>query len=67
MVKEKKDYPIVLSTKHVVEILGCSETTARQYINHASSILKQQGKVALVDVVRNARIPRDIFFDIYGI
>lgn len=67
MIKEKKDYPIVLSTKHVVEILGCSETTARQYINHASAILKQQGKVALVDVVRNARIPRDLFFDIYGI
>ena len=67
MVKEKNDYPIVLSTRHVVEILECSETTARQYINHASTVLKQQGKVALIDVVRNARIPRDLFFEIYRI
>lgn len=67
MIKEKGDYPIVLSTKHIVEILDCSETTARQYINQASSILRQQGKLALVDVVRNARIPRDLFFEIYGI
>ncbi|GEA33603.1 helix-turn-helix domain-containing protein [Clostridium diolis] len=67
MNKEKADYPIVLQTKDVMEIMGCSSTTAAQYIKIASAKLKEQGKIPPVDVVKNLRIPRDQFYFIYGI
>jgi len=67
MCKEKADYPIVLQTKDVMEIMGCSSTTAAQYIKIASAKLKEQGKTAPIDVVKNLRISRDLFYGIYGI
>ena len=65
--KEKNDYPIVLTTVHVQEIMQCSPTSARQYINVASIEIKKQGKIPPKDVVRRAIIPRDFFFDFYGL
>ena len=66
-VKEKHDYPIVLQNKHIREIMDCSESSASVYIREASAYLKQQGKLAPLHVVRNGRIPRDLFFEVYGI
>lgn len=65
--KEKSDYPLVLTANHVSEIMGCAMSAARTYINTASSELRKRGKLPPTDVVKNARIPRDLFFDIYGI
>ena len=65
--KEKHDYPIVLTTKHVQEIMECGVSSASVYIREASAYLKQQGKLAPLHVVRNGRIPRDLFFEVYGI
>ncbi len=65
--KDKSDYPIVLTTVHVQEIMQCSPTSARQYINVASIEIKKQGKIPPKDVVRRAIIPRDFFFDFYGL
>ena len=67
MNKEKIDYPIVLQAKDVMEIMACSSTTAAQYIKVASAKLKDQGKIPPVDVIKNLRVPRDLFFEIYGI
>ena len=67
MCKEKADYSIVLQTKDVMEIMGCSSTTAAQYIKVASANLKNQGKIPPIDVVKNLRIARDLFFEVYGI
>ncbi len=67
MVKEKKDYPLVLTTKHVREIMECGASSASIYIRGASAYLKQQGKLVPLHVVRNGRIPRDLFFEVYGI
>jgi hypothetical protein len=65
--KQKSDYPIVLQGKDVMELFDCSSTTAAQYIKIASAKLKEQGKVPPIDVVKNLRIPRDLFFEVYGI
>ncbi|MDO4927344.1 MAG: hypothetical protein Q3980_17030 [Turicibacter sp.] len=67
MIKEKKDYPLVLTTKHVQEIMECGASSASVYIREASAYLKKQGKLAPLHVVRNGRIPRDLFFEVYGI
>lgn len=67
MSKEKADYPIVLQTKDVMELFDCSSTTAAQYIKVASAKLKEQGKIAPIDIVKNLRISRDLFFEVYGI
>lgn len=67
MCKGKIDYPIVLQTKDVMEVMVCSSTTAAQYIKVASARLKEQGKIPPIDVVKNLRISRDLFFEIYGI
>lgn len=67
MCKEKADYPIVLQTKDVMEIMGCSSTTAAQYIKIASAKLKEQGKIPPTDVVKNLRVSKNKFFEIYGI
>ncbi len=67
MCKEKTDYPIVLQTKDVMEIMGCSPTTAAQYIKIASAKLKEQGKIPPIDVVKNLRVPKSLFFEVYGI
>lgn len=67
MSKNKFDFPIILTTKHVSEIMECSSTTAAKYINVASAELRKKGKLAPIDVVKNLRIPRDAFFEIYGI
>ena len=67
VVKEKCDYPIVLTTKHVQEIMGCKATAAGKYIREASAVLKQQGKLAPLHIVSKGRIPRDLFFEVYGI
>ena len=64
---KKEDYPLVLEAKHVVEILGVSETTAKKYIKEASLELKKQGKIPLNGVTRRVLIPRDLFFEVYGI
>lgn len=66
-VKKKTDYPIVLTAEHVQEIMACSSTSARQYINVAAIELRKSGKLPPTDVIRNSRIPRDLFFEIYGI
>jgi len=63
--KTKEDYPIVLTPSHVAEIMGCCKTSAGQYIKEANLELKKRG--LLVNVIKNARIPRDRFFEIYGI
>ena len=67
MIKEKKDYPLVLNTQHVMEIMGVQATAARTYIREASAYLKQEGKLAPLYVVSKCRIPRDLFFEVYGI
>lgn len=66
-VKQKSDYPLVLNTQHVMEIMGVQATAARTYIRQASAELKQQGKLAPLYVVSKCRIPRDLFFEVYGI
>lgn len=65
--KEKSDYPIMLGTSHVMALFECSSTTAAQYIKVASAKLREQGKIPPIDVVKNLRIPRDLFFEVYGI
>lgn len=65
--KEKSDYPIVLTTVHVQEIMQCSPTSARQYIKIVAAELKKAGKMPPTDVVKRARVPRDFFFDFYGL
>lgn len=67
MVKSKNDYPLVLTSKHVAEILDCSEPTARTYINQINASLKKEGKVTCKDFARIARVPRDKFFEAFGI
>lgn len=67
MVKEKSDYPIVLTVKHVQEIMGCGKTSAYQFVKMASAHMKQQGKIPPQDTVGRAIVPRDVFFEIYGI
>jgi hypothetical protein len=67
MVKEKKDYPIVLTTRHVKEMMNCSEPTARVYIKTANARLKQEGKIPCLEVANIARVPRDYFFNMFGI
>ncbi|WP_010293558.1 hypothetical protein [Clostridium senegalense] len=67
MIKNKIDYPIVLTTKHVVEIMECSEPAARTYIKTVNKILEQEGKINPQLVVNNARVSRDKFFKEYGI
>lgn len=47
--------------------MDCGESSASVYIREASAYLKQQGKLAPLHVVRNGRIPRDLFFEVYGI
>lgn len=63
--KTKEDYPIVLTPSHVAEIMDCCNTSATKYINEANQELKRRG--LLVNIIKNARIPRDRFFEIYGI
>ena len=63
--KTKEDYPIILTPTHVAEIMGCCSTSATKYINEANLELKRRG--LLVNIIKNARIPRDRFFEIYGI
>ena len=63
--KTKEDYPIVLTPAHVSEIMDCCNTSATKYINEANLELKRRG--LLVNIIKNARIPRDRFFEIYGI
>lgn len=63
--KTKEDYPIILTPTHVAEIMGCCSTSATKYINEANQELKRRG--LLVNIIKNARIPRDRFFEIYGI
>lgn len=65
--KEKSDYPIVLTTVHVQEIMHCSPTSARQYIKVVAEKLKKVGKMPPTDVVKSARVPRDFFFEFFGI
>lgn len=67
MCKSKEDYPIVLTTNHVVEIMDCSKTTAAQYIKAANAELKKRGIISPIDIAKNLRISRDKFFEIYGI
>lgn len=67
MIKNKQDYPIVLTTKHVKEILNCSEPTARTYIKTANARLKQEGKISCLEVASISRVPRDYFFNMLGI
>jgi hypothetical protein len=63
--KTKEDYPIVLTPSHVAEIMDYCNTSATKYINEANLELKRRG--LLVNIIKNARIPRDRFFEIYGI
>jgi hypothetical protein len=65
--KEKSDYPIMLGTGHVMILFDCSSTAASQYIKVASAKLREQGKIPPIDVIKNLRIPRDLFFEVYGI
>lgn len=67
MSKNKLDYPIVLKAKDIEEIMACKEDSARKYINIASAELRKRGKLPPIDVVSNSRIPRDLFFEVYGI
>jgi len=67
MIKTKTEYPLVLTAKDVAEIMQCSTSAARNYISVASAELRNQGKLPPVDVVRNARVPKDLFFNVYGI
>lgn len=66
-VKEKHDYPIVLTGKHVAEIMDCSHPTASNYIKAALAELKKQGKLPLNAVSAKLLVPRDLFFEVYGI
>lgn len=66
-VKEKKDYPLVLKVEHVMEIMGVKRTAASAYIREASETMKAQGKLPPLHVVSKSRIPRDVFFELYGI
>lgn len=67
MIKEKNDYPIVLTPKHVKEIMDCSEPTARTYIKTANAKLKEEGKIPCLEVANISRVPRDYFFQMFGI
>ncbi len=95
MVKEKHDYPIVLTVKHVQEIMGCGKTSAYEFVNIVSAHMKKQGKIPpketvgktsayeFVNIVSahmkkqgkippketvgRAVVPRDVFFELYGI
>ena len=63
--KAKEDYPIILTPAHVAEIMGCCKASAGRYIREANLELQRRG--IIVNVIKNARIPRDKFFEIYGI
>lgn len=67
MAKEKTDYPIILTAKHVAEIMICSEPTARTYIKTANAKLVEQGKLSTAAISNISRIPRDYFFQLFGI
>lgn len=67
MAKEKHDYPIVLSVSDVQEIMGCGKTSAYEMVKVASAYMKKQGKTPPQETVRRAIIPRDVFFEMYGI
>ncbi len=67
MVKEKHDYPIVLTVKHVQEIMGCGKTSAYEFVNIVSAHMKKQGKIPPKETVGRAVVPRDVFFELYGI
>ncbi|URZ15298.1 hypothetical protein [Clostridium felsineum] len=67
MEKEKTDYPIVLTAKHVAEIMSCSEVTARTYIKTVNAKLTEQGKLSSNAISKISRVPRDYFFEIFGI
>lgn len=67
MVKTKADYPLILTASDVQEIMNCKRTSAYQFINRASAYMKGKGQIPPKETVNRAVIPRDLFFELYGI
>lgn len=64
-VKTREDYPMVLSTKEVMELMQVKEDSARKFIAVANRQLQAEGYI--VPVVRRSLVPRDKFFRIMGL
>lgn len=65
MKKKREDYPLMLSTKEVIELMQVGEDSARKYIREANRMLQAEGY--LVPVVRRSLVPRDKFFKLMGL
>lgn len=65
IIKEKKDYPIMLDPIHVQEILRISRKKAYDFLGEVETrvVLKRKPEFHIKRVGRLLKIPKDSFFD----